>query len=81
MRGTEVPLDLMAHSVSRNGFLVIFSSCERRFLGFYIYVFLYLFLLRDRVFWVLFLCLEILLYVFPVLPLRGLGFLKESDLC
>ena len=28
-----------------------------------------------------FLCFEILLYIFSVLPLRGLGFLKESELC
>ena len=28
-----------------------------------------------------FLCFKILLYILPDLPLRGLGFLKESDLC
>ena len=54
---------------------------ERGFLGFYIYIFLYFFLLRERVFWVLFLCYEILLYIFPILPLQGLGFLKEWNLC
>ena len=64
------------------GFPVNFSSCERGFLGFYIHVFSYIFpLIRERFFEVLDLCFEILLYIFPDVPLRGLGFLKESDLC
>ena len=39
----------------------------------------YFFLLRERVFWVVFLCFEILQYIFPVLPLRVPGFSKELD--
>ena len=69
----------MAHRVSRNSFPVIFSSYERGYLGFYSYIFLYFFLLQERVFGVLFLCFEILLYISPALPLRGLGFLKDLD--
>ena len=52
------------------GFPIYFSSSERGFLGVYIHVFSYIFLLTERFFEVLFfLCFEILLYIFPVLPL------------
>ena len=62
-------------------FPLIFSSYKRGFLGFYIHVFPIFSSFKERFFEGLFLCFEILLYIFPDLPLRGLGFLKESDLC
>ena len=61
----------------------IFSSCERGFFfGFLHSCFSYIFLFQKRGFLrFYFLFFEILLYIFPDLPLRGRGFLKESDLC
>ena len=79
MCGIEVPQGLLAHSVSRNGLPDIFSSYERGFLGYYINIFLYFFLLRERVFGFYCFMFEILLNIFPVLPLRSLCFLKEWD--
>ena len=59
----------MADRVSRYGFPIIPSSCERGFLRFNIYILLYFLLLRERVFWVLFFMFEILFYIFPAFPL------------
>ena len=60
---------------------VYFFLLIERFLGFDIHVFPIFSSYTREVFEVLFLCFEILLYIFPALPLRGQGFLKESDLC
>ena len=71
----------MVHSVLKElVFPFIFPHAREVFWVLHSCFFLY-FPLNREVFEVLFLCFEILLYIFPVLPLRGLGFLKESDLC
>ena len=67
--------------VKGNGFPVNFSSCVRGFFGFLHSCFSYIFpLIRERFLRFYFLCFEIRLYIFPALTLRGLGFLKDSDL-
>ena len=59
-----------------------FFLLRERFFGFlHLYFPVFFPLAREGFLGFIFLCLEILLYIFPVLPLRGLGFLKESDLC
>ena len=62
-------------------FPLIFPLVREVFWVFTFICFLYFPLTQERFCEVLFfLCFEILLYISPALPLRGLGFLKESDL-
>ena len=70
----------MAHSVSRNGFPVIFFPLAREVFWVLHSYFPSIFSSCERGFFgFYFLFFEILLYIFPVLPLRGSGFLKELD--
>ena len=62
-------------------FPLIFPLAREVFWVFTFMFFLYFPLSKRGFLRFYFLCFEILLYIFPDLPLRGLGFLKESDLC
>ena len=68
----------MAHSLLRNGFPIIFFTLAREVFWLLKFIFSCIFSSGKRGFFgFYFLCFEILLYIFPVLPLQGLGFLKE----
>ena len=71
----------MANSVSRNGFPVIFSSCKRGFLGFYIYIFSVFFpLAREGFLGFISNLLNSFLYFSSFTSMRS-GFFERVGLC